>query len=122
MGFGTKAKNYIPEGLCYELWAKKRVSLYRIPYVLRDEYNIISERTGGLITPPAAERSAWMYALEHLQEAKSDTVSIMQSSGQIFDEEAWNREVISKAQRFYSKKKYRLFLLKYPHLKKYTDG
>lgn len=122
MSFRTEPKTYIPEGLCYELWAKKRLSLYKIPYVLRDEYNVISERTGGLITPPAVERSAWMYALEHLHEAKTDTVSIMQSTGKIFDEDAWNKEVLSKAQRFYSKKKYRLFLQKYPHLRKYMES
>lgn len=123
MSFRAKRKQAMPDGLAYQLWVKERKSLHEIPYILRDKYNITSLKTGKVVSVPGIERSAWMYALEHLEEAKSDTVSICQQRGEIFDEEEWNREIVMKVSRFYikSKKRYRMFFLKYPHLKKYVD-
>jgi len=121
MSFRAKRKQAIPDGLAYQLWVKERKSLHEIPYVLRDEYNVTSLKTGKVVSVPGIERSAWMYALDHLEEAKADTVSICQQRGEIFDEELWKHEIVMKVSRFLSKRSQKMFYLKNPHLKKYID-
>lgn len=119
MSFRVNAKNTLPEDICYDLWARQRKSLYQIPYILANEYQV--RHDGKLVTPQGVERAAWIYALEHLEEAKKDTVSIMSQSGKVMDERAWAEEVLTKARRFYSSKKYRRFLAMHPELKQYAE-
>lgn len=121
MTFRVNTLNNLPGKLCYDLWAKQRKSLYQIPFILANEHDVRNKRTGGLVTPQGVERAAWLYALEHLEEAKIDTVSIMSQSGKVVDDAVWNAEIISKARRFYSQKKYRRFLAIHPELKKYAE-
>ena len=118
MSFSVIGKNIIPEKVCYTLWAKERYTLLQIVNILRDEQNVTNPRTGKPITVPGVERNAWLYALEHLDEAKADTVSIYTKANKQFSLEDWSREVISKARRFYSIRKFKQFIEKHPQLVK----
>lgn len=114
MSFSLKSKKVLDYRECYNLWAKERVSLYKIPQILMDR-GLISR----LVTIPAIERASWLYALQNLQEAKTDTVSIAHASGKIFNESEFWKEIINKARRFYSKKQYNDFMTKNSFLRSY---
>lgn len=114
MTFSLKAKKVLDYQVCYNLWAKERISLYKISDVLI-ERGLIDRP----VTPPAIERGSWLYALQNLPEAKFDTVSIAHASGQVFDEKAFWKEVVNKARRFYSKNQYKKFIESNSFLRSY---
>lgn len=114
MTFSLKMKSVLDYKVCYGLWAKERISLYKISDILM-ERGLITRP----VTPPAIERGSWLYALQNLQEAKTDTVAIAHASGQIFNESEFWKEIINKARRFYSKKQYNEFMIKNSFLRSY---
>ena len=114
------AKKVLDEKRCYELWVQNRVSTYHIPNLLASE-GIVNPRTGKPVTPQAIWRAASLYILKHPEQAKADTVAILNQSGGILDEEMWGREMIARARQFLSALPYRQFLAKYPEFKKYVN-
>ena len=107
--------------VCYELWVGKngtRESIYTIPHILAQQ-GIVNKTTGKPVTPQGVWRAASLYILEHPNEAKSDTVSILSQHGEVLDEMVWGVEMIAKARQLLSRGKYRIFLAKYPEYKQY---
>jgi len=118
MSFKISGKKFLDGETCYDLWARQRISIYKIPKVL-SERGIINQENGKMVTPQGVWRSANLYALEHMEIAKSDTVSLFSQFGIILEEDEFYQEMLNKARQFYSKKKYRQFLAQNPNMRKY---
>ena len=107
MSFKISGKQILDPKLCYEMWAKQRISIYRIPKLLAEQ-GIINSAKGTNVSPQGVWRAACLYMLDHPHVAKSDTVSLFQQHGQVFDENAerdFALEILAKARQFLSRQK-----------------
>ena len=103
---------------CYELRSKERVSIYNIPEILARE-GIVNSRKGKNLTPQAVWRASWIYALENIAEAKKDDEAHFRQYGVVFDESAWYKEMIGKAQQLFSRRKFHQYMNSHSYLKAY---
>lgn len=119
MSFRLSSKVILDRELCYSLWAKKRLSIYKIPKILADEHGIVNQEKGRNVTPQGVWRAANLYILDHPDIAKADTVSIFSQHGKILDEVEWGKEMVGRARQFLSRSSYRKFLIEHPEYKQY---
>lgn len=116
MSFRISSTTLLDPKTCYELWAKKRISIYKIPELLAKQ-GVVNPSSGKNVTPQGVWRAACLYMLEYPEIAKSDTVSIFSQRGQVWDdgvEREFRAELVAKAQQHLSKTKYKQFLLSHP--------
>lgn len=121
MSFKLSSKTILDQKLCYDLWAKQRISIYRIPKILAEQ-GIVNSAKSRNVTPQGVWRAACLYMLEHPEIAKADTVSLFSQHGQVWDEKAerdFHVELLAKARQFLSRKRYKLFLKRFPEFKQY---
>lgn len=120
MSFKLNPSKFLDKKLCYELWAKKRISIYKIPIVLANEYNIRAA-SGNLVTSQGVWRAAWLYALENMDEAEKDTIAIMSQLGMVYDRNDFLRDCFNKAKQFYSAKNFRKFMAIHPEFRQFAS-
>lgn len=120
MSFKLNTKTILDRALCYELWAKKRISIYKIPAILAEEYGITNTVLGRKVTAQGVWRAACLHMLDQPDQAKSDTVALFQQHGRVLNEDEWGKEIIGKAQQFLSRGAYRKFLKDHPEYFKYA--
>lgn len=104
---------------CYSLWAKERISIYKIPNILA-ERGVVNLKKAKSITPQAVWRAAWLYALDNLDEARVDTAKLFTDRGLVLTDIDWYNEVLTKARQLMNRNQYRLYLDKHPILKEYV--
>lgn len=121
MSFRLGSKKFLDRAICYELWAKRRISIYKIPAILAEEYGITNTALGRKVTAQGVWRAACLHILDHPDQAKSDTVSLFQQHGKVLDEDEWGKEIIGKAQQFLSRGTYKKFLKDHPEYQKYAS-
>ena len=117
MTFGLGKRKVLDYKRCYDLWAKQRISPYKIRHILAREG--IVNLHGKALTHQAIWRGAYLYALEHLAEAKADAQAISSQHGLILDESQFYADMVTKASQFYSKKQYRAYMENHSYLKPY---
>lgn len=120
MSFKLSTKRILDRELCYRLWAKEGKSIYDIPKILR-EMGVLNP-SGKSITAQGVWRAASLYMIQHIDEAKTDTVSKLSQEGRVFDHEAeeeFYRELTAKAKQHLSKKRYREWIMRNPKFKSY---
>lgn len=121
MSFKISSKNILDPKLCYTMWAKERISIYKIPKLL-SEQGIVNSAKGRNVTPQGVWRAACLYMLESPSEAKADTVSLFSQHGQVWDDAAerdFHVELLAKARQLLSRKKYKSFIQTHPEFKQY---
>lgn len=107
---------------CYDLYVKERKSIYNIPYILAEEDGVVNSKTRAPVSPQAIWRASWLYALEHLGEAKADMEAIFRQQGKILREDEWCIEIVAKARQFYKGKNYRNYIEQHSYLKQYAQN
>lgn len=116
--FGIEKKKTLDYQECYNLWAKERISPYKIADLFY-ERGITHPITGKKFTHQAIWRGAYIYALENLVEAKTDAQAICSQYGIVFNEDTWYRSMVNKAAQFLKGKQYQEYMNKNAFLKQY---
>ena len=117
MTFGLGKRKMLDYKRCYEMWAKQRISPYKIRHILATE-GIVNLK-GEPLTHQAIWRGAYLYALEHIAEAKTDAQAIASQHGIVLDETQFYKDMVNKASQFYTKKQYRAYMENHAYLKQY---
>lgn len=116
--FGIERKKVLDYKECYNLWAKERISPYKIADIMY-ERGITHPVTGKKLTHQSIWRGAYLYALENLAEAKADARAISDQYGIVFDDTVWFTSMVNKAKQFLSQKQYKNYIDRHPFLKDY---
>lgn len=120
MPFGFSRRQTLDPEQCFNLWIELG-SVYKVPILLKEKYEIFNPRTGKPYTPMGVWNSAWNYVLNNLIEAKKKQEEVYRQNGEILQDRDWYSHVAKEAKYLYSPKRYQEFLNKHSYLIPYAE-
>lgn len=95
MAPGLKDRGFLDPEDCWKKWITLgSLGLVRKAYAKEEKIN---SKTGNPPTKSAIEKAAYMWALDHLKEARKDLEFAWVKDGHILTDEAWNKFLVKAA-------------------------